>query len=250
MNFYSVIIGSELLNGRRVDKHFSFLNKELLKRGWTHKGSFVIKDEPDFIENVFKLVQSDPQSVLFSFGGIGATPDDFTRKCAANVFRDTQMERNQEALNAIIDKFGDEAYPHRVHMADLPINTKLLYNPVSNVPGFYLDNRFFFVPGFPQMAQAMILEALELHYPQNNTHIYRLTLTAHTSENFFIDIMNTMDKNVDFSSLPIMEDDKRYTVLSVASNDKQLTSQEFDKFIHYCKAHKIEFSLKDIKENK
>jgi molybdopterin-biosynthesis enzyme MoeA-like protein len=196
------------------------------------------------------LVQSDPQSVLFSFGGIGATPDDFTRKCAANVFKDGKMERNQGALQAILDQFGDEAYPHRVHMADLPINAKLLYNPVSNVPGFYLDNRFFFVPGFPQMAQAMILEALELHYPKNNTQIFRLTLTAHTSENFFIDIMKTMDKNVDFSSLPIMEDDKRYTVLSVASNDKHLTSGEFDKFINHCKAHNIGYSLEDIKQNK
>ena len=61
MNFYSVIIGTELLNGRREDAHFPFLNSELLKRGWTHKGSFVIKDEPDFINSVFQLIKNDPK---------------------------------------------------------------------------------------------------------------------------------------------------------------------------------------------
>ena len=45
VNFYSVIIGTELLNGRRKDAHFSFLNEELLKRGWEHKASFVIIDD-------------------------------------------------------------------------------------------------------------------------------------------------------------------------------------------------------------
>ena len=71
MNFYSVIIGTELLNGRRQDAHFSFLNKELLKRGWEHKGSFVINDEPPFMEDIFSLIKKDPKSVMFSFGGIG-----------------------------------------------------------------------------------------------------------------------------------------------------------------------------------
>lgn len=250
MNFYSVIIGSELLNGRRKDKHFEFLNAELLKRGWSHKGSFVIKDEPNFIESIFKSIKEDKDAVMFSFGGIGATPDDYTRECAANVFRNGQMESNEGALRCILDKFGDDAYPHRVNMAMLPINAKLLHNPVSNVPGFYLDNKFFFVPGFPQMAQAMIVEALDKHYPLNDEKIYRYTLSAKTSENNFIDIMKTIDTKVDFSSLPIMEGDIRYTVLSIASNDNQLALNEFNKFLHYCKSHNIEYTLDDIKKNK
>jgi len=249
MNFYSVIIGSELLNGRRKDKHFDFLNGELLQRGWNHKGSFVIKDEPPFIEAIFNLIKQDKDAVMFSFGGIGATPDDYTRQCAANVFRDSKMEFNDGAMKCIIDQFGDEAYPHRVNMANLPIDAKLLANPVSNVPGFYLDDRYFFVPGFPQMAQAMILEALEKHYPTNTQKVYRLTLSAMVGENEFIDVMKTMDQNVDFSSLPIMEDGKRNTVLSVASSDQMLTQKEFDKFITHCEAHNIEYTLTDIKQN-
>ena len=167
MNFYSVIIGTELLNGRRIDAHFSFLNKELLKRGWTHKGSFVIKDEPPFMETIYNIIKEDKDSVMFSFGGIGATPDDYTRKTAAKVFTNDIMEVNIGAKKAIIDKFGTEAYPNRIEMANLPLNAGLLKNVVSNVPGFYLENRFFLVPGFPSMAQSMIIEALDKFYPKN-----------------------------------------------------------------------------------
>lgn len=248
MNFYSVIIGTELLNGRRVDAHFPFLNSELLKRGWIHKGSFVIKDEPEFIENVFKLVKSDPKSVMFSFGGIGATPDDYTRQCAANVFRDGKMEINEGAKKAILDRFGDEAYPHRINMADLPINSKLLFNPITNVPGFYINDRFFFVPGFPSMAGAMIIEALDKHYSKNNEIIYKKVLSASASENNFISTMENISSKVDLSSLPIIDGDKRYCVLSISSNDEQLTNSEFNKFVEYCKNNNIEFVLEDIRE--
>jgi molybdopterin-biosynthesis enzyme MoeA-like protein len=187
---------------------------------------------------------------MFSFGGIGATPDDYTRECAGSVFRNGIMEQNKGALSCILDKFGDEAYPHRVHMANLPINAKLLHNPVSNVPGFYLDDRFFFVPGFPQMASAMILEALEKHYPTNSATNFRFTISAYTSENDFIEVMKTIDSSVDFSSLPIMDKDKRYTVLSISSNNKHLAKNEINKFINFCEAHNIVYINGDLKQNR
>ncbi len=245
MNFYSVIIGTELLNGRRTDAHFSFLNNELLKRGWEQKANFVIKDEPSFIEEVFKLVKNDPNSVLFSFGGIGATPDDYTRVAAANVFRNGKMEINDGAKKCIIDKFGDDAYPHRINMAKLPIDAILLKNIVTNVPGFGLENRFFFVPGFPSMAQSMIIEALDKFYPKNKTK-YRLSLKAHCSENELIDSMNKIPANIDMSSLPQIEADKRAVVISVASYDKLETQKYFNIFIDYLIKNSIEYTLEDI----
>jgi molybdopterin-biosynthesis enzyme MoeA-like protein len=248
MNFYSVIIGTELLNGRRNDAHFPFLNSELLKRGWTHKGSFVIKDEPEFIKSVFELIKNDPKSVMFSFGGIGATPDDYTRKCVADVFTDGKMEINEGAKEAILERFGDTAYPHRINMAHLPINAGLLENIVTNVPGFYVENRFFFVPGFPSMAQHMIVEALDKYYPKNEESVYKKVLSATASENDFIDTMKEISLDVDLSSLPIIEGDKRYCVLSISSNKEELTNKEFNKFVDYCTKNNIEFVLEDIRQ--
>lgn len=245
MNFYSVIIGTELLNGRRKDAHFSFLNNELLKRGWEQKASFVIKDEPPFIEDIFRLVQNDPDAVLFCFGGIGSTPDDYTRQCAANVFTNGKIEVNQNAANCIIEQFGNESYPHRIHMADLPLDAKQLKNVVNNVPGFSLEGKYFFTPGFPSMAQSMIIEALDTFYPKNKEK-FRYFLKADCSENDLIDIMKKLPSHLDFSSLPHIEGDKRTVVISVASYDNNEAKNCFKLFVDSLEKQKIKFVLEDL----
>jgi molybdopterin-biosynthesis enzyme MoeA-like protein len=244
INFYSVIIGSELLNGRRADSHFKFLNEQLLKRGWEQKASFIIKDEPKFIESIFNLIKSDSNSVMFSFGGIGATPDDYTRKCAANSFTNGKMEINQNAKNAILDKFGKDAYPNRINMANLPIDAKLLKNIVTNVPGFYLQDRFFFVPGFPSMAQSMVIEALDKLYPHNKAKV-RFSLKAFCSENDLIETMKIIPSSIDFSSLPQIDGENRSVVISVASYNKEEAKKYFDIFIKFLDKTDIKYELKD-----
>ena len=245
MNFYSVIIGTELLNGRRKDAHFSFLNSELLKRGWEQKASFVIDDKPSFIEDIFTLVKNDPEGVLFSFGGIGATPDDYTREAAANVFTKGDMELNDGAKKAILDKFGKEAYPHRINMASLPLNASLLKNVVTNVPGFGLEDRYFFVPGFPSMAQSMVIEALDKYYPTNKAKT-RFSLRASVGENILIDTMKTIPSSIDMSSLPKIDGDKRATIISIASYDENEAIKYFKVFTTFLESNNIEYTLGDI----
>ncbi len=244
MNFYSVIIGTELLNGRRTDAHFSFLNNELLKRGWEQKASFVIKDEPHFIEDVFRLIKNDPDAVLFCFGGIGATPDDYTRVCAANIFTSGVMEQNKNTQKCIIDRFGNEAYPHRINMAHLPINSKQLKNIVNNVPGFSLEERYFFTPGFPSMAQSMVIEALDRYFPKNKEK-YRYFLKADCSENDLIDLMKQIPPEIDFSSLPQIKNDKRFVVISIGSYDKSEARKYFSLFEKLLDKINIRFTLED-----
>ncbi|MCK9337288.1 MAG: molybdopterin-binding protein [Arcobacteraceae bacterium] len=241
-NFYTVIIGTELLNGRRKDDHFAFVNSELLKRGFEHKASFVIKDEPKFIEDVFALVKADEQSVMFCFGGIGATPDDYTRKAAANVFRDGNMEINTRAKELIYERFGDDMYPHRINMANLPVNVGLLKNVVSNVPGFCIDDRFFFSPGFPSMARDMVLEALDKFYTKGQEK-FSLVLTAYTSENTLIDVMEKVDENVDLSSLPQMLGDIRKTIISISGYEEKSVQRNFALFTDFLEKEKIQFNL-------
>jgi len=239
-NFYSVIIGTELLNGRRTDSHFDFLNKELIKRGWEQKASFVIKDEIPLIEDIFSFIKKDKNSVMFSFGGIGATPDDYTRECAAKIFTNGKMEVNELAKKCILSQFGDGAYPHRIHMASLPINASLLHNVITNVPGFYLDNRFFFTPGFPSMSQNMIIEALDKLYPHNKVK-HRYTLKAFCSENILIDTMKQIPSNIELSSLPTINKNNRTTVISLTSYDKRYVLKYFELFIDFLKKEKIKY---------
>lgn len=244
-NFYSVIIGTELLNGRRNDAHFAFLNQQLLNRGWEQKASFVINDDTNLMENIFNLIKSDPNSVMFCFGGIGATPDDYTREVAGKVFTNGAMEFHEKAKNRIIDQFGEEAYPHRINMAYLPINAKLLTNVVNNVAGFYLEDRFFFTPGFPSMSQAMVIEALDKLYPKSNIEKYRRVMTINASENDLINTMKKIPQNMDLSSLPKILGDKRKVVISLAGYDKDEVEKYFEMFVDYCEKFGKDYVLKD-----
>lgn len=202
--FFAVIIGSEILDNRRVDKHFNFIRDEFLKRGYSLSGSFVIKDDKNLIDSTFEMIKNIPDSVMFSFGGIGSTPDDLTREISAKVFRNSEMEFNNEFKTLIEEKFKNDAYPYRINMSYLPTNSKLLKeNPINKMCGYYLDDRFFFVPGFPEMAHPMILEALNNLFPPIQKQ-NRFTLIANIREGEIVDIMQKLPENIDFSSLPMI----------------------------------------------
>jgi molybdopterin-biosynthesis enzyme MoeA-like protein len=242
MNFYACIIGSEILNGRRQDKHFEFLKSELQKYGHELFASFIIKDDEDLIKKIYKLIKDDEQSVMFSFGGIGATPDDLTRAIAADVFTTKPLERHKIFEQDIIDRFKEEAYPHRIHMSDLPQNSKLLFNPINNMSGFSLEDRYFFTPGFPQMSHPMISNVIERLFSAC-VQKYRLTLLAQTSENTLINIMKQVPSDIELSSLPILKDAKASVEISLCGVDKPHVEKYFKLFSEYLEESNISYNL-------
>jgi len=242
MNFYAVIIGTEILNGRRVDKHFTFLQAELQKYGHELFASFVIKDDKELIRCTYRMIKEDPNAAMFSFGGIGSTPDDLTREIAAEVFRDAKVVTHEKFKQDIVEKFGDEAYPHRIHMADLPPNAALLHNPVNNMSGFALDDRFFFVPGFPSMAHPMIQAAIEKNFSQAKKS-YRKTLKAKTSENTLINVMQQVPPEIELSSLPIFIDNKPNVELSLLGEDQKELEYYFSLFQKELERKNISYTL-------
>ena len=238
-NFYSVIIGTELLNGRRKDKHFEFVSSELLKRGWSLKANFVLKDDPKFLEDVFRLIKSDENSVMFCFGGIGSTPDDFTREVAGKVFSEG-MSYQEEAKKIILDKMGDKAYPHRIKMAYLPKGAKLLENVVNKMPGFYLEDRFFFTPGFPNMAHPMVKWALDTFYPKAPKK-YVSNFLVYSSEAELIDIMKELPKEVELSCLPELKSGVRSAEIYLSSFDEVALKEAEVDFKNKLKEKNINF---------
>jgi molybdopterin-biosynthesis enzyme MoeA-like protein len=242
MNFYGCIIGSEILNGRREDKHFEFLKNELQKYGHELFASFIIKDDENLIKKIYKLIKDDESGVMFSFGGIGATPDDLTRAIAAEVFTSKPLERHKIFEQDIIDRFGSDAYPHRIHMSDLPQNSKLLFNPINNMSGFSLEDRYFFTPGFPQMSHPMISAVIEKLF-SNSVQKYRLTLLAQTSENTLINIMEQVPPDIELSSLPMLKDAKASVEISLQSTDKLNVEKYFKLFTDYLDVSNITYNL-------
>lgn len=243
-NFFTLIIGTEILNQRRKDKHFDFVTTALAKKGHKLTGSFIIEDDPALIVQTIKFIASQPNPVLFSFGGIGSTPDDHTRKCASIALRDGTLPVHDEAKQIIVDQLGEKAYPYSVRMAELPKGAKLLDNPVNKMPAFSLDERFFFMPGFPEMSHPMVEEILARLIPKGQTY-YRHTLTALCKENLFIDIMEQMPPGVEFSSLPKLYSDGWRVSLSVASYDKALAEQAFKMYTDLLDQEGIHYGLHD-----
>lgn len=241
-HFYAVIIGTEILNGRRRDKHFEYLRSALAARGHDLCASLVVKDEKALIARTFEMVRGDPEGVMFSFGGIGSTPDDLTREIAAEVFTRRPVRRHAGFERDIIERFGEEAYPHRIHMADLPEGARLLHNPVNNMSGFFLEERYFFMPGFPVMSHPMVDEALERFFPAAAAR-YRRTLKAQTSENSLIHVMKELPPEIEFSSLPMFIDGVPNVEISVASDSSEETGRWFRRFTEELDARAIAYTL-------
>jgi molybdopterin-biosynthesis enzyme MoeA-like protein len=256
VNFFAVIIGTEILNDRRKDKHFDFIKNELISRGWELKGVFIIKDEPDLMRETFQMLKNYPDSVIFSFGGIGSTPDDYTRQIASEIFTNKVMSVNSEFKAKIEQKFSHKYDPksmsHRIKMAHLPENAELLYNnPVNGMYAFYLEKRFFFLPGFPEMAHPMVIEALDKFYKKNRQEIFSSTLTAKVAESFLIDWMKNLPSEIEFSSLPKTNIDKNGVInptvtISLKSENLTLIQENFSELITILNKSNISFQTGEV----
>jgi molybdopterin-biosynthesis enzyme MoeA-like protein len=174
MNIGLVIIGDEILSGRRQDKHLPKLIELLAARGlqlaWAR---YVGDDRPRIVEALRHAIAS--RDVVFSCGGIGATPDDHTRQCAAEALgRPLALHPQAKAL--ILERMRDVAAEqgtpfepdrpdnmHRLNMGVFPDGASIIPNPYNKIPGFSVGD-VHFVPGFPIMAWPMIEGLLDGRY--------------------------------------------------------------------------------------
>jgi molybdopterin-biosynthesis enzyme MoeA-like protein len=158
----ALVIGDEILSGKRADKHLAHVIETLAGRGLPLAWA---RYEGDDRARLIAVLRESFASgdVVFAFGGVGATPDDHTRQAAAAALS-VPLARHPEALAEIEARFGAEAWPHRVLMADFPEGSAIIPNPVNRVASFSVRDHHFF-PGFPQMAWPMLDWVLDTRYP-------------------------------------------------------------------------------------
>jgi len=158
----ALVIGDEILVGKRQDKHFAFLIDALARRGLRLAFCEIHGDDPRRLTAT--LARSFAAGdIVFSFGGIGATPDDHTRQCAAAALG-VPLKLHPEAEGEIRARFpGVEATPSRLAMGEFPAGAQIIPNPVNRIPGFSVRDHHF-VPGFPQMAHPMVEWVLDTRY--------------------------------------------------------------------------------------
>lgn len=162
--FGAIIIGDEIMRGKRQDVHFAKLREVFAARGLKLKWvEYHGDDRPHLIE-VFRRTLAS-QDVVFSFGGIGATPDDHTRQAAAAA-AGVPLQLNPDAereIRARMAETGQEVTPGRLEMGVYPQGSRVVPNPYNRIPGFSYAHHHFF-PGFPVMAHPMLEWVLDTYY--------------------------------------------------------------------------------------
>ncbi|SDP47531.1 Predicted nucleotide-utilizing enzyme [Rhodoferax sp. OV413] len=174
--FGLVIVGDEILSGKRADKHLPKVIELLSARGLQLGYAEYVGDDPARITATLQRAFASGD-VVFSTGGIGATPDDHTRQCAARAL-DVPLALHPQAEDLIRERMQDTArdqgtvyepnHPdniHRLNMGVFPQGARIIPNPYNKIPGFSVQH-VHFVPGFPVMAWPMVEWVLDQHYAQ------------------------------------------------------------------------------------
>lgn len=162
VRFGALIIGDELLSGKRQDKHLGTVIRLLGERGLELSWARYLGDDPEVLTRNLRETMAWGD-VVFSFGGIGGTPDDRTRQCAAEA-AGLPLEAHPEGLRLLEEQFGPDGIERRRRMVEFPRGAALIPNPVNRIPGFSVAHHHF-VPGFPNMAWPMIEWVIDAVYP-------------------------------------------------------------------------------------
>lgn len=209
-SIHLIIIGDEILSGRRADKHFEFARGLLAERNLSLSSVRYVGDDTTELVQTLKESFARTDSVTFVFGGIGATPDDKTRQAAAAALG-LPLVRHAQGVAEIEAQFGAEAYPIRVRMADFPEGATLIPNPVNRVAGFAIRQHYF-MPGFPQMSWPMMRWVLATHYSDLIGDVQRVAkiLVYDQSESLWVNWMEAFEQRfpkLKLYSLPHLADD-------------------------------------------
>lgn len=177
--FGLIIVGDEILSGKRADKHLPKVIELLAARGLSLSWVRLVGDDRPRITAALREAFASGD-VVFSCGGIGATPDDHTRQCAAAALG-VELALHPEAKNLIIERMQDIAREqgqpfepgrddniHRLNMGVFPVGASIIPNPYNKIPGFSCAGAgrgaVHFVPGFPVMAWPMMEWVLDTQY--------------------------------------------------------------------------------------
>ena len=239
MKFGLIIVGDEILSGKRADKHLPKFIELLHARGLQLEWAEYVGDSPDRITATLKRAFESGDAV-FSTGGIGATPDDHTRQCAARALG-VALALHPQAEALIRERMQDTAREqgtvyepdrpdniHRLNMGVFPVGAEIIPNPYIKIPGFSIESPIerragppqaarapsggsdphemrerggvHFVPGFPVMAWPMMESVLESQY----RHLFQTSAWVEKS----VIVFGAMEAAL----TPLMEDIERLHV--------------------------------------
>jgi molybdopterin-biosynthesis enzyme MoeA-like protein len=209
--FGLIIIGDEIMSGKRQDKHMPKVIELMNERGLSLSWAEYVGDSPERITATLKRALASAD-VVFSCGGIGATPDDHTRQCAGKALG-VPLALHPEAKRLIQERMQDTAKEqgvayepdrpdniHRLNMGTFPAGADIIRNPYNKIPGFSCrgpaGGAVHFVPGFPVMAWPMIASVLDAQYSayfRQNAYVEKSVIVLGAMEATLTPLMETIE---------------------------------------------------------
>lgn len=195
MSFGAVIIGDEIIRGKRADKHFAKVVEVLKARGLELNWCIYLGDDRERLTQFFSHSMCGDE-IVFCFGGIGITPDDHTRQAVAAAMG-VRLELHPDARREIEGRFGDQTTPQRLMLGEFPQGSRIIPNPHNRIPGFAVRTHHFF-PGFPEMAwpmMAWVLDTWYLRLHHQNRQVEAAVVVYSGSESALLDLMARIEKD-------------------------------------------------------
>tara|TARA_B100000686_G_scaffold198738_1_gene205567 strand:- start:193 stop:945 length:753 start_codon:yes stop_codon:yes gene_type:complete len=214
-----IIIGNEVLSGRTKDLNTSTLSTWLNSLGINVQEVRIIPDiEKTIIDNVNELRKKF--NYVFTTGGIGPTHDDITAESVSKAFN-IEYGFHKEAFS-LLEKYYDpgEFNEGRQKMAKMPTTAKLILNPTSGAPGFYIEN-VFCLPGVPSILKSMIGGLNNILVGGDSILSKTINLRTYESEiaQPLTDVQNS-NKDVEIGSYPFFRQGKLGVSIVLRSTDK------------------------------
>ena len=234
-----IIIGNEVLSGRTKDINTSTISTWLNSLGIEVKEVRVIPDDAKtIIDTVNELRKKF--NYIFTTGGIGPTHDDITAESISNAFN-LEYGFHKEAFSILESYYKPGEFTDgRQKMAKMPTTAKLILNPSSGAPGFYVEN-VFCLPGVPSILKSMLGGLNNILVGGDPVLSKTLNLRTVESEiaKSLTDIQNK-NKEVEIGSYPFFRAGKLGVSIVLRSTDQDKIDECNDQILKFVIAKDIE----------
>ncbi|MFD2251150.1 molybdenum cofactor synthesis domain-containing protein [Pseudochelatococcus lubricantis] len=215
-----LIIGDEILSGRTKDRNGGYIAEYLTAIGIDLREVRVVPDVEDEIVDAVNALRAR-YTYVFTTGGIGPTHDDITADAIARAFG-VSIDEDPRAIAMLLEYIRPEDMnAARRRMARIPAGARLVVNPISKAPGFWIGN-VIVMAGIPAIMQVM----LDNVAPQLATGVPMMSRTVRAAcrEGDVAADLATIAANhgtVSIGSYPFMENGQYGTHLVLRSRDAQ-----------------------------
>ncbi len=201
---YTIIIsGSEILSGKRQDRHIHYLTRSLLPLGLHCERCELIGDEKTHLENSVRRALSGNDLVIVT-GGLGPTVDDITRETIAEAM-EIPLAEHPDALKMLKDRFrsfGKSMTENNRRQTLVPVHGSFIPNPNGTAPGLIYDHNekiAIALPGPPRELEPMVRESL-IPFLQNRLRLHDQTTSV------VLRFCGIGESNVDWAIRDIVKD--------------------------------------------